>query len=163
MTPKSADQSRRRLCAPGVQWPPAADTLPAPYLLRLPDAALLLRADRFFFRPPFAVCRVVIRPKLLRPGRTALGVPLLREGVSIGVNASPARVTTPLSLARPDRRRLTTSLDAVLPAIPRGHPLNATQCPLLGVKQTWVGALQMSAFDPKRTLLLSRAQPLPAR
>jgi hypothetical protein len=23
---------------------------------------------------------------------------------------------------------------------------------LLGVKRTWVGALQMSAFDPKRTL-----------
>jgi hypothetical protein len=25
------------------------------------------------------------------------------------------------------------------------------KCPLSGAKRTWVGALQMSAFDPKRT------------
>jgi TolB-like protein len=28
------------------------------------------------------------------------------------------------------------------------------ECPLLGVKRTWAGALQMSAYDPKRTSLL---------
>ena len=28
----------------------------------------------------------------------------------------------------------------------------AISCPLLGVKRTWAGAVQMSAFDPKRTL-----------
>ena len=29
---------------------------------------------------------------------------------------------------------------------------DSTECPLSGVKQTWAGALHMSAFDPKRTL-----------
>src|SRR5262249_34093643 len=29
--------------------------------------------------------------------------------------------------------------------------VGAPECPLLGVKRTWTGALQMSAFDPKLT------------
>jgi hypothetical protein len=33
-----------------------------------------------------------------------------------------------------------------------GHAEHTAECPLSGVKRTWVGALQMSAFDPKRTL-----------
>jgi hypothetical protein len=33
-----------------------------------------------------------------------------------------------------------------------GHPSSADQCPLSGVKRTWRIAVQMSAFDPKRTL-----------
>ena len=32
-----------------------------------------------------------------------------------------------------------------------GHRVGADQCPLLGVKRTWLFALHMSAFDPKRT------------
>src|SRR5262249_9779486 len=32
-----------------------------------------------------------------------------------------------------------------------GHPDPLTQCPLSGVKRTWVGHSEMSAFDPKRT------------
>ena len=32
-----------------------------------------------------------------------------------------------------------------------GHALLHCMSPLLGVKRTWVGALHMSAFDPKRT------------
>ena len=32
-----------------------------------------------------------------------------------------------------------------------GHSSNTTQCPLLGAKRTYLFALQMSAFDPKRT------------
>ena len=32
-----------------------------------------------------------------------------------------------------------------------GHGLVRCKCPLLGVKRTWRFALQMSAFDPKRT------------
>jgi len=30
------------------------------------------------------------------------------------------------------------------------HSACASGCPLLGVKRTWAGAVQMSAFDPKR-------------
>ena len=33
-----------------------------------------------------------------------------------------------------------------------GHFDGSSECPLSGVKWTWVDALQMSAFDPKRTL-----------
>ena len=33
-----------------------------------------------------------------------------------------------------------------------GHPSRATECPLLGVKQTSQFEGVMSAFDPKRTL-----------
>src|SRR5262249_10995359 len=33
------------------------------------------------------------------------------------------------------------------------HSSRAHECPLSGVKQTWAGAVQMSAFDPKRTLI----------
>jgi hypothetical protein len=32
-----------------------------------------------------------------------------------------------------------------------GHFYLHRTCPLLGVKRTWPSALQMSAFDPKRT------------
>ena len=32
-----------------------------------------------------------------------------------------------------------------------GHRLVHCTCPLLGVKQTWAGAVHMSAYDPKRT------------
>ena len=32
-----------------------------------------------------------------------------------------------------------------------GHTELHCTCPLLGVKRTWAGAVQMSAFDPKRT------------
>jgi hypothetical protein len=35
-----------------------------------------------------------------------------------------------------------------------GHWLVRCKCPLLGAKRTWLFALQMSAFDPKRTLVL---------
>jgi hypothetical protein len=36
---------------------------------------------------------------------------------------------------------------------PRGRPLDRNaKCPLLGLKRTWVDALRMSAFDPKRRL-----------
>ena len=34
-------------------------------------------------------------------------------------------------------------------------------CPLLGVKRTWVDALQMSAFDPKRTSVVFPASTRP--
>jgi hypothetical protein len=34
-----------------------------------------------------------------------------------------------------------------------GHWLVRCKCPLLGAKRTWLFALQMSAFDPKRTSL----------
>jgi len=41
------------------------------------------------------------------------------------------------------------------------------RCPLWwslsGVKQTWVAALHMSAFDPKRTLAVLRAEALSPR
>jgi hypothetical protein len=32
-----------------------------------------------------------------------------------------------------------------------GHRAALNQCPLLGVKRTWIKRLVMSAFDPKRT------------
>ena len=35
-----------------------------------------------------------------------------------------------------------------------GHTELRCTCPLLGVKRTWAVALQMSAFDPKRTFCL---------
>src|SRR5262245_50640285 len=41
--------------------------------------------------------------------------------------------------------------------IPKVH----RTCLLSGVRRTWVGALQMSAFDPKRTSLFVWVAPLP--
>jgi hypothetical protein len=40
-----------------------------------------------------------------------------------------------------------------------GRPSRAPQCPLLGVKRTWISTTPMSAFDPLRTL--HRAWQLP--
>jgi hypothetical protein len=36
-----------------------------------------------------------------------------------------------------------------------GHPNALSQCPLLGVKQTSAATNPMSAFDPKRTLVIA--------
>ena len=41
-----------------------------------------------------------------------------------------------------------------------GHGLVHRTCPLLGVKRTCRFALQMSAYDPKRTLVIGAAQAL---
>jgi hypothetical protein len=41
-----------------------------------------------------------------------------------------------------------------------GHYRSAKRCPLLGVKRTSAGANPMSAFDPKRTLVLRSSGPL---
>ena len=39
-----------------------------------------------------------------------------------------------------------------------GHGSMHRTCPLMGVKRTWAGAVQMSAFDPKRTSTIGAFQ-----
>jgi hypothetical protein len=48
------------------------------------------------------------------------------------------------------KARMVTSRSRPLLAL-SGHSNDTSECPLLGVKQTSRFALQMSAFDPKRT------------
>src|SRR5262249_1179469 len=56
----------------------------------------------------------------------------------------------PGDIARPRRR--SDRIDLAYPLLAQsGHPVLRSTCPLSGVKRTWAGALQMSAFDPKRT------------
>src|SRR5262249_21153391 len=57
-----------------------------------------------------------------------------------------------------DQLTITVSLSGCL-LVGRLH----CKCPLLGVKRTWAGALQMSAYDPKRTYLVDTPLTAPHR
>jgi hypothetical protein len=82
MTPKSADQSLRRLCGLRTrQWPLDVDT----YLLRAAAGALLVRGARLFFRPRAVVRRGFVKPELLDPENISQATPAAMRSEAIGL------------------------------------------------------------------------------
>ena len=121
-----------------------------------------------------------VLPTVPRAGLTVGSSPsnnAAQRSAETAVSASQTSSTPDLKLRPPAANESTNRANARLQecvALPEGarcpllaqsgHPLLHCSCPLLGVKRTYACALQMSAYDPKRTsALIGTRRPLQCR
>jgi hypothetical protein len=89
---------------------------------------------------------------------------LLRAQIAIAAAKYPPIIHPFLTERDVDKRRFRIRLGILLhrmsPFLAQsGHPDAFNQCPLLGVKRTWINMALMSAFDPKRTSSVGQREP----
>jgi hypothetical protein len=84
---------------------------------------------------------------------------LLRAQIAIAAAKYPPIIHPFLTERDVDKRRFRIRLGILLFLAQSGHPDAFNQCPLLGVKRTWINMALMSAFDPKRTSSVGQREP----